>query len=193
MTSRALLFLLLLFAVCLHTALAESEAELRLHKAVDQITAVAEASPNNSVLMKKVRPVLESSMSFPAMTRRAIGPGWRQFTPEQQKKAIALFTELIIRRYAGRFTIGEHPQVTYKAERTTAPGSVEIPTSLLYKGSRYEVIYRLEQAEDWRITDVVVEGVSFIANYRSQFNAPYQKSGPAGVLAALESAVNNPK
>jgi phospholipid transport system substrate-binding protein len=192
MTPRAFLFFLSSFLL-LPSAFSQSEAGQRLRQAVDEITAIAEAAPNNAVLMKKVRPVLERSMSFPAMTRRAIGPGWRQFTPAQQKQAIALFTELIVRRYAGRFTIGEHPKVTYKAERATAPGRVEIPTNLLYKGSRYEVIYRLEQAEGWRITDVVVEGVSFIANYRSQFEAPYQRGGPAGVIEALENAVNNPK
>ncbi len=63
---------------------------------------------------------------------------------------------------------------------------------VLYKGSKYEVIYRLEQSEDWRITDVVVEGVSFVGNYRSQFDAQFQKGGAAAVLAALTNAVNNP-
>ena len=173
-------------------ATAQTPAEDRLRKTVDQTIAVAETSPNNAVLIQKVRPVLEKGMSFPAMTRRAIGPGWRQFSPEQQKKAIELFTDLIIRRYAGRFTIGEHPTVTYKAPTTPAPGRMEVPTLLLYKGSRYEVIYRLEQSEDWRITDVVVEGVSFIGNYRSQFDAQFQKGGPTAVLNGLANALENP-
>lgn len=173
-------------------AVAQTPAEDRLHKTVDQTIAVAESVSSNAALIEKVRPILEKGMSFPAMTRRAIGPGWRQFNPEQQKKAIALFTDLIIRRYAGRFTIGEHPQVTYKAATTPAPGRIEVPTLLLYKGSRYEVIYRLEQSEDWRITDVVVEGVSFIGNYRSQFDAQFQKGGPTAVLNGLTNALENP-
>lgn len=181
------------FALVTAQAFADSPAEQKLHKTVDDVIAIADKAPNNSVLMQKVRPVLEKNMSFAAMTRRAIGPGWRQFTPDQQKKAVELFTELIIRRYAGRFTIGEHPEVTYKAATTPAPARMEVPTMLLYKGSRYEVIYRMEQAEGWKITDVVVEGVSFIGNYRSQFDAQYQKGGAAAVLNALQSAVENPK
>jgi phospholipid transport system substrate-binding protein len=192
MIPRALILLLSSFCL-LPSAFSQSEADKKLHAAVDQTIGAAESSRSNVEFMKKVRPLVDKFMSLPAMTRRAIGPGWRQFTPAQQKQAIALFTELIIRRYAGRFTIGEHPEVVYKSATTPAPGRAEVVTSLLYKGSRYEVIYRLEQAEGWRITDVVVEGVSFIANYRSQFNAPYQKGGPAGVIAALEGAVNNPK
>ena len=173
-------------------AVADSPAEERLRKSLDEIIAIADKASSNAVLMQKVRPVLVKCMSFPAMTRRAIGPGWRQFNPEQQSKAVELFTELIVRRYAGRFTIGEHPSVTYKAATTPAAGRIEVPSLVLYKGSRYEVIYRLEQAEDWRITDVVIEGVSFVGNYRSQFDVQFQKGGPTAVLSALKNAVDNP-
>jgi len=173
-------------------ASADSPAEQRLHQALDESLSIAESAPTTTVLIQKLRPILEKNISFSAMTRRAIGPGWKQFSPDQQKKAIELFTELIIRRYAGRFTIGEHPAVTYKAATTPAPGHIEIPTTLLYKGSRYEVIYRFDQSENWKITDIVVEGVSFIGNYRSQFDAQFQKGGPTAVLSSLTNAMQNP-
>ncbi|MBN8709940.1 MAG: hypothetical protein BGO12_21700 [Verrucomicrobia bacterium 61-8] len=190
-TPRFFLFLAALVTLTV-PAMAQSVAEQKVRSTNDELIAIAEKVPNNEVLMQKVRPVLEKNMSFAAMTRRAIGPGWRTFTPDQQKKAISLFTDLIIRRYAGRYTIGERPEVTYKAATTPAPGRAEVPTLVLYKGSKYEVIYRLEQSEDWRITDVVVEGVSFVGNYRSQFDAQFQKGGATAVLAALTNAVNNP-
>ncbi len=190
-TPRFFLFLAALITLTV-PAMAQSVAEQKVRSNNDELIAIAEKVPNNEVLMQKVRPVLEKNMSFAAMTRRAIGPGWRTFTPDQQKKAISLFTDLIIRRYAGRYTIGERPEVTYKAATTPAPGRAEVPTLVLYKGSKYEVIYRLEQSEDWRITDVVVEGVSFVGNYRSQFDAQFQKGGATAVLAALTNAVNNP-
>ena len=174
-------------------AMAESPAEQRVRATNDDIIAIAVKVPNNEVLVQKVRPVLEKNVSFAAMTRRAIGPGWRTFTPEQQKKAISLFTDLIIRRYAGRYTIGERPEVSYRTVTTPAPGRAEVPTQVLYKGSRYEVIYRLEQSEDWRITDLVVEGVSLVGNYRSQFDASFRKGGAEAVLNALTNAVNNPQ
>lgn len=173
--------------------MADSPAEQRIHQAVNESIAIAERASSTASLMQKIRPILEKNISFSTMTRRAIGPGWRQFSPDQQKEATKLFTELIIRRYVGRFTIGEKPSVTYKPATTPAPGRVEIPTSLLYRGSRYEVIYRLEQSESWKITDIVVEGVSFIGNYRSQFDAQFQKGGPAAVLSSLTNAVQNPQ
>ncbi len=170
-----------------------TDAEQRLRKTVNDAIAVAETSPDSAVLLKKIRPLVLQQMSFSAMTRRAVGPGWRTFSSAQQKKAISLFTELVIRRYASRYTIGERAEVVFKNATAPAPGKLEVPTFLEYKGSKYEVVYRLEQSENWKITDVVIEGVSLIANYRTQFNAPFQKGGPEAVLSALEGTLQNTK
>jgi phospholipid transport system substrate-binding protein len=185
---------LLLFATLtlLHgTAFASTaDAEKRLQTAVTQVLAIADRSPNGSALAANLRPTLEKYLSFAAMTRRAVGPGWRQFTKDQQDKATTLFTTLVIRTYSSKFTPGEHPVFTYKTATEPAPGRVEVPTTLLYQGSRYSVIYRLEASEGWRITDIVIEGVSLIANYRSQFDAQFKKGGAPAVISALSQSVS---
>jgi len=169
------------------------QAESRLKSAVDQVLAIADKAKSTKSLASDLRPVLVKSVSFDAMTRRAVGPGWRQFTDAQKKKATDLFTTLIIRTYSEKFTPGEHPVIDFKKASETAPGRVEIPTSLLYKGSRYTVIYRLEEPEGWRITDIVAEGVSLIANYRTQFDAEFKKGGADAVINALNRAVAETK
>ncbi len=95
----------------------------------------------------------------------------------RKKKLTDLFTTLIIRTYSEKFTPENTPSSISRKRPETAPGRVEIPTSLLYKGSRYTVIYRLEEPEGWRITDIVAEGVSLIANYRTHFDAEFKKGG----------------
>jgi phospholipid transport system substrate-binding protein len=169
------------------------EAEMRLQSAINEVLKIANRSPNNSVLAESLQPVLLKYMSFDVMTRRAIGPGWRQFSPDQQRKATQLFTTLIIRKYSSKFTLGEHPVVKFKTASTPAPGRVEVPTTLLYQGNQYSVIYRLEEAEGWRITDVVVEGVSFVANYRAQFDAQFKRGGSDAVIDALSESVVRPQ
>lgn len=185
-------FLTLLFAplALVHSALGASTtaAEDRLKSAVKEVLALAADASSPSDLARDLRPLLLKNISFDAMTRRAVGPGWRQFTNPQQEKAIALFTSLVIRTYADKFTPGERPNVQFKTASSPAPGRVEIPTNILYQGARYEVIYRLEESEGWRITDVVIEGVSLVANYRSQFDAAFKKDGANGVISALTQA-----
>jgi len=185
-----LLPLLIAPFLLLHGALASptAEAEARLHAAVDSVVQIAEHANTTAGLADKLRPILAKYVGFDAMTRRAIGPGWRQFSKGQQDQAIGLFTTLIIRTYASKYTPGAQPAVDYKTATTPAPGRVEVPTTLLYKGSRYSVIYRLEQAEGWDITDIVVEGVSLVANYRTQFDSEFKKGGATGVIAALNQS-----
>ena len=194
MTVRQFLSLLLI-APCLHAAAADSsaDAQQRLHGAVDEALKAAESSSTRSTLVERLRPILEKHISFGTMTRRAVGPGWRQFTPGQQAKALELFTTLVIRSYSNKFTLGEHPEVKFNSTAAPAPGRVDVATTTLYQGSRYNVIYRMEQEEGWHVTDVVIEGVSMVANYRSQLDAAFKKGGAETVLSSLNESVSRPQ
>jgi phospholipid transport system substrate-binding protein len=185
------LILLVLLFVFQKSACASSteEADNRLKKAVGEVVAITGHAPDRKALQEGVKPILDENISFEAMTRRAVGPGWRQFTPDQQKEATQLFTILIIRTYTAKFTPGELPVVTFKTPVTPAPGRVEIPTTSSYKGSQYDVVYRMEEADSWRITDVVIEGVSMIANYRTQFDSEFKQGGAPAVINALKRSL----
>ncbi len=189
-----LVCLTLLFPLLAGVSLASNEgAETRLKSSVDQVVTTSKQAKDRAVLIAKVKPVLENILDFQIMTRRAVGPGWREFNPAQQKEAIGLFTTLILRTYTAKFTPGEYPDVIYKTSSSPAPGRVEIPTTAEYKGSRYDVIYRMEDKGGWLITDVVIEGVSLVANYRSQFDAQFKQGGVDAVLNALHRSVDESK
>jgi phospholipid transport system substrate-binding protein len=174
-------------------AAAPEAAEQRLKHSVDQVVLIAKQSRDRAGLMAAVEPVLQKILNFGTMTRRAVGPGWREFTPDQQKEAVRLFTILILRTYTAKFTPGEYPSVQYKPSCSPSLGRVEIPTTALYKGSRYDVVYRMDEAGGWQITDVVIEGVSLVANYRTQFDAEFKQGGAEAVLKALRRSVADAK
>jgi phospholipid transport system substrate-binding protein len=191
-TLPVLIALALLAAIPCSFATSTAEAEDFLKKSVNEVINISKSSPNSTALANSVRPLLLKAISFDAMTRRAVGQGWKQFTTEQQKEATRLFSTLIIRNYSGKFTPGELPDITYKAATSPAPERVEISTSTTYKGSKYNVIYRLEEMDGWRITDVVIEGVSMVGNYRTQFDAEFKQGGVDAVLGALTKSVSAP-
>jgi len=170
-----------------------AEAQARLKSAVSEVLAVAIATANRSALPESLRPVLQKHVSFETMTKRAVGPGWRQFTPAQQQQATQLFSTLIIRSYSSKFTPGENPALDYKPAVSPAAGRVDVPTITVYKGNRFSVNYRMEQVEGWKITDVVIEGVSLIANYRSQLDAQFKKGGANAVISSLTQSVSRPQ
>jgi phospholipid transport system substrate-binding protein len=189
-------FLIPLFALLLTGSLlaADSVPETRLKASVDQVVSIAKQAKDRTALITAVKPVLADILNFETMTRRAVGPGWRQFTPDQQKEAVRLFTTLILRTYTAKFTPGESPSVEFKGNTSPSPGRVEISTSSLYRGSRYDVVYRMEdQSGKWTISDVVIEGVSLVANYRTQFEETFSQEGAAGVIKSLQRSVADSK
>jgi phospholipid transport system substrate-binding protein len=104
-------------------------AQTRLRSAIDEVLAIALKAKDRASLMAQIGVVLERHISFAVMTRRAVGPGWRQFSPAQQSQAIASFSRLIIRSYGNKFTIGEKPQIDYKSAAATGEGRVDVSTT----------------------------------------------------------------
>jgi phospholipid transport system substrate-binding protein len=185
-----------LFAVLtLHAAAVEPHEMLK--SAVDEVLAIAYRSDPTTVrLSERIRPTLNRYFNFEAITRRAIGPGWRQFTAEQQKRATALFSDVVIRNYADRFEAGDRPGITYSPAvipDSKRPSLRELATTIDYAGKKYSVVYRVEQSGDnWRIYDVIIEGVSMIANWRAQLDPIYQKGGAPAVIRSLEQTLSLP-
>jgi phospholipid transport system substrate-binding protein len=188
---RTLVGATVLGASVLCAAQPKIDAATMLHTAVDEVLAIAyDGKTSTATLVERSRPLLEQHFNFEVITRRAIGPAWKQFTPEQQARVVALFTELVIRTYANRFEPGERPGISYATAVTpdpARPAVLELPTTIDYAGKKYSIVYRVEQAgESWRVNDVNIEGVSMIANWRSQLAPISQRGGAAAVIAALE-------
>ena len=185
----ALLTLVLASALAVVTRASNEDAETALRAAVDQVLTVAQKAKGGGSMADQITPVLLRYVCFESMTRRAVGPGWRQFTPEQKAEATKLFTKLIIRSYSEKFTPGEQPDTKYLKSSSPGAGKVEIPTITVYKGSRYNVTYRMEDRDKWMVTDILAEGVSLVANYRAQFDALVKKGGAVAVIASLKQSV----
>ncbi len=165
-------------------------AESALQSAVNDVLGVTQNSSGGRAMADKLQPILTRHVCFESMTRRAVGPGWRQFNAEQQAEATKLFTKLIIRSYSEKFTPGQQPEIKYLKASSPGAGKVEIPTSTLYKGSRYTITYRMEDRGRWLITDILAEGVSLVANYRAQFDELVKKGGAVAVLDSLKKSVS---
>lgn len=167
-----------------------SSPEIFLRHGLDEILRVATAQKTADpvVLSKALRPTLEKFFNFEGLTKRAIGLGWRELSPEQQKRAVNLFSEIVIRSYTGKFDPNSKLEMQFNTPMDLGDGKKEVPAVARYQGNAVAVAYRVEHAaKGWIIYDVVIEGVSLAANYRAQFEEIRQKSGGSNLLAAMES------
>ncbi|MBV9129373.1 MAG: ABC transporter substrate-binding protein, partial [Verrucomicrobia bacterium] len=161
-----------------------------LRSSIDEALSVAYSGHGNQNLPARVRPLLDKTFAFDLVTRQAMGPGWRQFSAADQRRIIDLFSELMIRTYSSRVVGTQRPKITLGAPVELAPDRREIPTRVTTPSSNepISVVYRLiKLSTGWRIYDVLIEGVSFVANYRAQFDEIIQKGGAPAVIRTLEA------
>ena len=192
---RCTLVLLILGLARLSAGAAADDPGTMLRGAVDEVLSIAYSGQGSGTLPARVRPSLEKCVAFDLVTRQAMGPGWRQFSPTDQKRVTGLFSELLIRTYSARVVGTQRPKIVYGTPTELAPDRRECPTRVIpASGSEpVAVVYRLIRLPaGWRIYDMLIEGVSFVANYRAQFEEIIQKGGAPAVIRALEAKLAAP-
>jgi phospholipid transport system substrate-binding protein len=129
-------------------------------------------------------------VDFQRMTASAIGPGWRQATPEQQKRLQEEFKILLVRTYAGALSQISDQVIAMKPLRA-APEDKEVVVRSEVRGSGepIQLDYRLEktpgQGSGWRIFNINVMGVWLVETYKSQFAQEINAKGVDGLIESL--------
>lgn len=130
------------------------------------------------------------NVNFQRMTASAVGPGWRQATPEQQKRLQEEFKILLVRTYAGALAQVGDQTISMKPLRA-APEDKEVivRTEIKGKGDPIQLDYRLEKTPGvgagWKIYNLNVLGVWLVETYRSQFAQQINAKGVDGLIDAL--------
>lgn len=170
------------------------DARQALIAGIEEVSAKLRAQPDQQDLVAILDEAANKHFSFTTTTRLAVGPAWRDFTPEQRTRATELFSRLMVRTYAARIQGETKPDISYGTAVELKAGRMEIPTTVRSGGQNYAVVYRLEldPAAGWRVYDVTAEGVSLIANYRAQFDPLVKKSGAEGLIQSLQTKLAEP-
>jgi len=191
---RALLFLLVLF---LSAGMAAEE------KSGDPRALVRDTSERLLSVLRAQREQLEKHperiydlvneivvphFDFSRISRWVLGKYWRQATPEQRRRFESEFRTLLVKTYATSLLEFIDDQFRYPPVRMK-PGAkrVTVRTDVIRRGAQpVRIEYRLFRGRDgWKAYDVLVEGVSLVANYRSSFAGEIRKSGLDALIARL--------
>jgi len=129
-------------------------------------------------------------LNFQRMTAAAVGPGWRQTTPEQKNRLQEEFKILLVRTYSGALTQISDQTVTVKPLRGSATDTeVLVRSELKGRGDPIQLDYRLEktpgQGAGWKIYNLNVMGIWLIDTYRSQFAEEINAKGIDGLINTL--------
>jgi phospholipid transport system substrate-binding protein len=124
-----------------------------------------------------VRRIADEIFDFGETAKRSLGRHWQARTPAEREEFVQLFADLLERSYISKIELFNGERVTYTGE--TIDGDVAtVRTRLITKQStEIPVDYRmLKRGDRWLVYDVIIEGVSLVGNYRTQFNKIIQTS-----------------
>lgn len=152
------------------------EAGEPLEKVRQTINSVLDTLSNQALPEQereaKVREVVLQRFSFEEMAKRSLGRHWQDRTPEEQQEFLQLFTDLLENSYIDKIERSEGKETINYTEETIENGNASVQTEIIQKGDQnIDVEYRLlKHNGDWQVYDVIIERVSLVNNYRTQFN-----------------------
>lgn len=134
-----------------------------------------------------VKQTVDQRFDYEEMARRTL-PIWHQLSNAQRREFVSLFAELLEASYSDKLMKYSGEKVAYVGERMDRDRA-EVRTLLLRKNDRIPMNYRLVNTSGWMVYDVVIEGVSLVNNYRSQFSRVIRQSSYADLVRRLRRKV----
>lgn len=144
----------------------------RVDQALQSLGQAPATSPEAAQSRRaEIRRAADSLFDFPEMARRALGRHWADRTPTERDEFVRLFTDLIARSYIGKIDRYAGEAIAYTGERVDGDEASVRSQVVTAKGSQIPVEYRLHRVNDsWSAYDVLIENVSLVGTYRSQFD-----------------------
>jgi len=139
----------------------------------------------------RIKEILEPIFDFEEMAKRSLGPHWRRRTPAEQQEFVKIFQEFIERVYSDKIDLYEGEKFVFGKE-TIDQDFAQVDSNVINaKGESFSIVYRLRRADGkWKVYDAVVENISFINNYRSQFDRVINSSSYEELVKKLREKIS---
>ena len=135
-----------------------------------------------------VRKVAEQIFDFEETAKRSLGRHWQSRTPAERQEFVKLFTDLLEHAYVSKIDQYHGEKIAYGAETVEGDQATVKTRIVTPKGSEIPIDYRMRRADKgWLVYDVIIEGVSLVSNYRTQFNKVIQTGSYEDLVQKLRA------
>ncbi len=196
---RLIILVALVIGMACAASVASAQPAAEARKALDSaVTRILTIIRNPDYVNPATRPPLRRQIEdevynvfdFGEFSSRTVGPRWRTFNDAQKKAFSDAFADLLLNTYLNRITGYNGETVSYTGE-TVSPGGdrVEVRTQISMKdGKKIPVSYRmLNKNGKWRVYDVIIENISLVKNYRTQFQDILNTATPEELISRVKA------
>lgn len=166
----------------------KAAAKAVIDQTVDEVIGILQDSAlDTNARRDAIEKVAYDRFDFRTMSRLVLAKNWRRLSKEQQGEFVDEFTLYLANDYGSRIERYEQEQVAITGERVEPRGDVTVKTKIVGGANDGAVVdYRMRKRDaGWKIIDVVIEGISLVANFRDQFRDVIGRGGPVDLLERL--------
>ena len=184
--------LILLFGLCSARSASAGPPTDQLREGVDRVIKILKdpelkGDKKTDERRAAINKVADEIFDFAETAKRALGQHWAPRTPAERAEFVRLFNELVQRTYIARVD-QYNSEMTFLGDTVDGDHAVVRTTVLLSKGGSISLDYLMHQPRDrWQVYDLNIDGISLVANYRSQFNKIIRTSSYEALVTTLKS------
>jgi phospholipid transport system substrate-binding protein len=135
-----------------------------------------------------VRKIADDIFDFPETARRSLGRHWAARTEAERDEFVKLFGDLLERSYISKIELYGGEKIQYLSDKIEGDQASVLSKLVTKTGTDVPIEYRmLKKTDRWLVYDVIIEGVSLVSNYRTQFNKIIQTSSYAELVKKMKS------
>ena len=156
---------------------------------VERLEANPELSESPDRLYEMVEDVVLPRFDFNRISRRVLGKYWKRASPEQRQRFVEEFQTLLVKTYAIALASYDYVDIVYGASKMRGEEETSVRTEIARgAGAGIPIRYELHQMNgNWKVYDVVVDGVSLSLTYRNDFRSQVRRDGIDALIARIEA------
>lgn len=135
---------------------------------------------------QKIEAAADKLFDYVELSKRTLGLNWNKFSMDQRKEFVDLFKALLRNTYVDKITAYTNQKVTFTKEVSLSENTMEVQSVVVSSSAQTPINYRVIKKDDeWKVYDVVIEGVSLVSNYRTQFRETLANNPPQTLIDTL--------
>ena len=140
---------------------------------------------------KRLRQIFDTTFDYVELSRSTLSRNWDKLKPDQQKEFMQLYKALLEKVYMDTILSYKDQEVVIGKERALGENRVEVDTKLISGSTETPINFRMiSKSAEWWVYDFVVENISVVSNYRTQFNRILTKESPESMLEVIRKKVS---
>jgi phospholipid transport system substrate-binding protein len=194
MRVRALVISILILCMLSAAAAEFSTPTARVKDSIDRVIAILkDESMDREVKWQQIAAVINEGFDFRSMSQSVLATHWRRATDEERRRFTEFFSQYIEETYRAKIEAYTDEKILYKDEIIRGERAV-VETVIVTSSNEIPVNFKLKNNNgEWFAYDVIIEGVSLVANYRSTFAAIVKNEGMNGLLSNIQRRIQKYK